>query len=319
MSYGSFLGNVYANLFPGRVRAVVLDGVLDPVAWTTGRPPGGDSIPFSARTGDAHGAQAALRSVPQPVRRRRADRRARWLPTPAPSSTACSPGPASRRVGGLGYDVINSVVLGILYTTSTWGSAAGFLRNLYDSAFSSTSPPAPVSLPPELAGRAYDSSFDALIAVQCADTVNPRDPYAWVRTVARQEKLGLVFSPTWTWTSAPCATWPAVDDDRYLGPFTRTTSAPVLVVGNRYDPATTYHGAQVVDDILPRSRLLTLDGPGHTTWLNKSRCIDVHVQRYLIAGTLPPVGATCAPDHQPFTPAAPAAGPAVAQVGRPLL
>jgi hypothetical protein len=49
----------------------------------------------------------------------------------------------------------------------------------------------------------------------------------------------------------------AVDDDKYLGPFTRTTSAPVLVIGNRADPATTYHGALVVDDLLPRSRLLT--------------------------------------------------------------
>ena len=117
---------------------------------------------------------------------------------------------------------------------------------------------------------------------------------------ARQERLGLVFGPTWAWTSAACATWPAVDDDKYLGPFTRTTSAPVLVIGNRYDPATTYHGALVVDDLLPRSRLLTMDGAGHTTWSNSSRCIDVHVQRYLIAGTLPPVGASCAPDLQPF-------------------
>src|SRR6185312_1470865 len=47
VSYGSFLGNTYANLFPGRVRAVTIDGVLDPVAWTTGR--GGGSLPFSTR------------------------------------------------------------------------------------------------------------------------------------------------------------------------------------------------------------------------------------------------------------------------------
>ena len=32
-SYGSYLGQVYANLFPDRVRAVAIDGVLDPVAW----------------------------------------------------------------------------------------------------------------------------------------------------------------------------------------------------------------------------------------------------------------------------------------------
>src|SRR3954447_5612335 len=37
VSYGSYLGVTYANLFPGRVRALVVDGVLDPIAWSTGR------------------------------------------------------------------------------------------------------------------------------------------------------------------------------------------------------------------------------------------------------------------------------------------
>lgn len=36
-SYGSYLGAVYANLFPGKVRALALDGAQDPVAWATGR------------------------------------------------------------------------------------------------------------------------------------------------------------------------------------------------------------------------------------------------------------------------------------------
>jgi pimeloyl-ACP methyl ester carboxylesterase len=38
-SYGSYLGTTYANLFPGKVRSVVVDGVLDPIAWSTGSPP----------------------------------------------------------------------------------------------------------------------------------------------------------------------------------------------------------------------------------------------------------------------------------------
>ncbi|WP_157244912.1 alpha/beta hydrolase [Nonomuraea typhae] len=37
LSYGTFLGATYANLFPGRIRAMVLDAVLEPVAYTTGR------------------------------------------------------------------------------------------------------------------------------------------------------------------------------------------------------------------------------------------------------------------------------------------
>ena len=72
--------------------------------------------------------------------------------------------------------------------------------------------------------------------------------------------------------SQPCATWPATDDDRFAGPFTARTASPVLVVGNLYDPATPYSGAQTVAAQLPRARLLTLAGWGHTS-LAKSSCV----------------------------------------------
>ena len=35
-SYGSYLGNTYANLFPRNIRALVIDGVLDPHLWSSG-------------------------------------------------------------------------------------------------------------------------------------------------------------------------------------------------------------------------------------------------------------------------------------------
>lgn len=60
-SYGSYLGTVYANMFPDRVRAVAIDGVLDPVAWagtasTTG-------IPQTQRIKSGDGAQKAMRGI----------------------------------------------------------------------------------------------------------------------------------------------------------------------------------------------------------------------------------------------------------------
>jgi hypothetical protein len=80
----------------------------------------------------------------------------------------------------------------------------------------------------------------------------------------------------------------------------------VLVVGNRFDPATPYHGAVTVDRLLPRSRLLTLAGWGHTS-LFVSACIDAHVSTYLLTKRVPPKGAVCEPDVVPF------AEPAAAQ------
>src|SRR5262249_53207276 len=59
-SYGSFLGQTYANLFPNRVRALVIDGVLDPVAWTTGPGDQARTLPFSTRLRSDQGAQHTL-------------------------------------------------------------------------------------------------------------------------------------------------------------------------------------------------------------------------------------------------------------------
>ena len=59
-SYGSFLGITYANLFPHRVRALVLDGVVDPIAWTTGRGDEAETEPVYNRLGNPAGAQATL-------------------------------------------------------------------------------------------------------------------------------------------------------------------------------------------------------------------------------------------------------------------
>ena len=89
------------------------------------------------------------------------------------------------------------------------------------------------------------------------------------------------------------------DRDRYTGPFTRRTSAPILIVGTRFDPASPYQNAVAVARELPRSRLLTLDGWGHVAF-GKSGCIAGNIDRYLVAGALPPPGTTCRPDQRPF-------------------
>jgi hypothetical protein len=92
--------------------------------------------------------------------------------------------------------------------------------------------------------------------------------------------------------------WRTRDPDRYLGPWDARTSAPALILGIRFDPVTPYEGAVKLARIMPRSRLLTLDGYGHTTML-KSTCTAQAVERYLLEVALPP-GTVCAPDFQPF-------------------
>ena len=90
----------------------------------------------------------------------------------------------------------------------------------------------------------------------------------------------------------------------------------MLVVGNLFDPATPYHGAVTVDRLLPRSRLLTLDGWGHTS-LFASACVDAYVNTYLLTSRVPPKGTVCEPDVVPFADPAAATAQATRAAGAP--
>ena len=125
----------------------------------------------------------------------------------------------------------------------------------------------------------YNNKDEAFLAVTCTDTNNPRDPFRWPGVAARADRRFGPFGSFWAYLSEPCSAWPARDHDRYTGRYTRRTSAPILVVGTRFDPASPYENAVAVARELPRSRLLTLDGWGHVAF-GKSACI-AHLHRAL--------------------------------------
>ena len=103
------------------------------------------------------------------------------------------------------------------------------------------------------------------------------------------------------WLAVPCAGWPLVNAERYSGPWDRATPNPVLVIGTGDDPQTAYAGARRVARLLGNARLLTLDGDGHTTDVDPSRCIDHALSAYLIRPATAR-GQTCHADRQPFDP-----------------
>lgn len=108
----------------------------------------------------------------------------------------------------------------------------------------------------------------------------------------------------------------ACSPHRYTGPWTADTANPVLVVGNFFDPATRYEGAQTVAGLLPNSRLLSYAGWGHTAYLSGSSCVDAAVNAYLIDGVLPAEGTVCQPEIDPFTPVEPDPGAIGAKLRR---
>ena len=139
-----------------------------------------------------------------------------------------------------------------------------------------------------------------LSAILCSESPNPRAAAfpSLARFASRRSgPLGL----SKLWQTLPCASWPTTATDLYTGPWDRRTANPVLVTNNTIDPNTPYRGAVAMARELARARLLTVDGYGHGVLGNQSACATRYISRYLIEKALPPKGAVCQQDQQPFS------------------
>jgi pimeloyl-ACP methyl ester carboxylesterase len=300
VSYGTVLGATYANLFPHRAGAMILDGNVDPVAWTHGGP-----LPTALRMGTDESAAATLRSFLGLCGRVPTARCAFSAGSPAATRAKFaallrrlrSPGTGAHRYT---YASTISAVSEFLYSVKPvpalgiagWQAGAKLLQHLWTG--SAPGRHGPLAGPP-----GFYNGPEQEDAVMCTDGPNP--PAASYPGLARfaQARSGVMGLP-WTWLTEVCARWPGSGQDRYAGPWNRPTAHPVLVVGNTSDPATPYAGSVAMSRLLARARLLTVRGYGHTELLNPSRCAALYESRYLLAGTLPPAGTVCPQNGQPF-------------------
>lgn len=326
-SYGSLIGATYANMFPNRVRAVVIDGVIDPVSFATGRGDEAETLPVDARLESEQGAYQSLQafltlcdqggpncafSSGNPVRK--FDRlAARLLDEPLIlQDESGNPFP-------YGYQELVWDTLGAMYSTGGWYDFAAFLQFLYDQSAPDASAARLRLLEQRVVPRAYSQTFEGFWAPWC-DADNPADPQAWAITAAAADARYPYFGRPWIWGSSICAWWPVEARDSYAGPFDRDTANPVLVVGTVNDPATRYEDAVSTAAMMPRGHLLTVDATRHTS-LGISTCADRIIGRYLLTSAVPDQERTCPADVVPFsTPAPPVrsvAGDWVAAVNQP--
>ncbi len=311
VSYGSMLGTTYANLFPDRVRAVVVDGILDPVAWSNLE----GEVPFSTRLRSDVGAQATL------------DRFLDLCESAAPGNCALAPD-ASTRFDALaealsaGPVEVTDPGSGETFSITYQDLIAQTLQALYDP-FSQPMLAEELALleqvvatnAPQVAphGRTlaswgttrgfprYPNFVESPPAVVCTDGNNPSDYDVWRAEGAAADAAYGYFGRIWTWSSTPCAQWPFEDADRYVGPWDAETSNDVLVVGNLYDPATRYEGATTLRSLLPNSALVTVDLAGHVA-AGANACAGYAETQYLVDPSTAPAldGLSCPLEYNPF-------------------
>lgn len=309
-SYGSILGMTYANLFPERVGAMVIDGVLDPVSWSTGRGRQAFLVPATNRIGGDAAAKATLKEFFRlcdqvgPARcalsGNAEDRFARLMATleKRPQVIQLPDGSSFQ----LTYQEAVVTTLQHLYMSHSWQEFSRQLSDLEDlmagepvDAHGSTFMPRPI----EPTNGAIDQQLVQFIGVLCADTDNPRVPSLWPVAAHKAEREHGYFGRFWTWAGSACAGWIGAQSDRYAGPYSRPTANTVLVVNTLFDPATSYDGAVSAANTLGSAVLLTVEGWGHTS-AGLSYCADRAIADYLLYNELPETGTACKQDLSPF-------------------
>ncbi|MEU4641137.1 alpha/beta hydrolase [Micromonospora sp. NPDC023814] len=320
-SYGSALGQYYANMFPDRVRALAIDGVLDADAWVgRGR---ARTLSQEDRLRSAQGAYKALREIL--VRCDRAGAEACPLAQGDPLASfelvaqRLRAKPLVIEDPDLGlvrvsYADFLSATLGALYSPAGYDQVVGLTAELLVLTDPASGATARQQARADVVRRAatareqarrydfpYDNGLETFLGVDCTDAYHPADAASFPALAAKADKRDPYFGRLWTWGTSPCArkTWTVRDEDTYPGPFNRRTAAPVLVVGNYWDPSTNYRGAVGTARLLPNSRLLSSDSWGHTAY-GTSACVTGAVDAYLVRGTLPAKGTVCTGDVQPF-------------------
>ena len=321
ISYGTYLGVTYANMFPARVGHIVLDGNVPPVEWNNTR--FGTHLGTFLRLGSPIGTETALQVM------------LAYCGQAGPSRCAFStdkPGTTLNKYRTLlhrlrarpvtvdgqqySYAVTVATVAALLPAQNNngvapgWAALTGLLQSLWTA---SASPTAEARMPAGLARALHASAAKPGLAVDfdpqltegrygllCGESPNPTDPNSY----PGQARIGDIASPdgfgdSWAWLSEPCAQWQARDADRYTGPWNRYTQ-PYLLIGTLADPETAYPATLRMAAELPNARVLTETGGGHTALLNKSSCIDGYVSSYFLNGTLPPPWTLCDQNLAPF-------------------
>ena len=304
-SYGTYLGQVYATLFPTHVRRMVLDSNVDPRrVWYAANLD--QDIAFEKTMAAWYAWIAKHNSTYHLGTTASAVERLFYA-----QQAALDRKPAG---GVVGSDEWNDIFLSAGYYQFTWPDLGALFANWVHTHHSA--PLVSNFLDTDTPGD--DNEYAVYDAVQCTDAQWPKSWSKWRKDNDKVYKSAPFVTWSNAWYNAPCRTWPAKAGSPVK---VNGSKAPaILLVDETLDAATPYSGSLWVRHLFPKSRLLSVvGGTSHANSLDGNACVDNAIAAYLAHGTLPvrKVGAgrsdrDCRPLPDPSPSAALSTGQSVA-------
>ena len=272
-SYGTSIGQELAELFPDRVRAMVLDGVVElgptGVEAATQQSAGFETA-LAAYAEDCDGDDTCPLAPDAVGAIEELQARVEQAPIPA-EPRDLGPGELAT---GLGYP---------LYDQGLWS----MLSDAVDEALDGDGT-AMVELADNYLALA-DS--DIYYAVSCLDSEWPETPEELLAGGKAAAEQAPHFGEAIVNEYVKCTMWPAEEQPLRAG--TAPGTPPILVVSTTNDPATPYEAGVRTAERLESGVLLTHEGDGHGIVGMGNDCVDDAVTAYLVDLEPPEDGTTC--------------------------
>jgi pimeloyl-ACP methyl ester carboxylesterase len=287
-SYGTFLGATYADMYPAHVRAMVLDGAIDPAlsyadtSIDQAQSFEADLVAFFAYCAGASDCAFAHGSDPA----------AAYDDLAHNIAAESVPGVVNGEHRTLGPGELDLGVASALYSGADgYKALASALAEAARGAGSQM-----LALSDAYTGRLkngkYSNETDAFYATGCIDAPAPTSVTAVAALAARAARVAPHFGASTVWLGLPCTYWPVVAEAA-AAPIHAPGAPTIVVVGALHDPATPYAWAQSLAKELESGRLLTASGNSHTSYGRGDQCVDGTVDAYLLKLRPPAVGAQC--------------------------
>ncbi|MEU6328180.1 alpha/beta hydrolase [Streptomyces sp. NPDC047049] len=292
VSYGTYLGAVYGTLFPGHVRRMLVDSVVNPARENIWYQANLDQdVAFETRWGDwkkwvaKNDATYHIGDTPEKVQ-------AAWEKLRATAKK----NPIS---GVVGPAELTGFFQNAPYYDSMWAPVA----EVWSAYVSGNTKPLVENAGPnllDLAGnKAAENGNAVYTAVECNDTKWPTSWQKWDRDNTRIHQQAPFMTWSNAWMNLPCATWPA-KQQRPVEVRTGKGLPSVLIVQSTRDAATPYDGAVELHHRFKGSRLITeRDAGSHGVTGQVNPCINDRVDAYFLEGKTDAKDVTCAPHATP--------------------